>query len=57
MMTLLWLIVTALGLQLVFEVIYEVKRLTGLRIRTFALYATALWLAVLAYTAIWWVAK
>jgi hypothetical protein len=55
-MTLLWLIVTALGLQLVFEVTWEVRRLTG-RLRTLALYATMLWFAVLAYTAIWWVAK
>ena len=55
MMALLWLIVTALGLRLIYEQSYDVRRLTGVRIRKALLVCTGLWVALLVRTAIWWV--
>ena len=55
MMALLWLIVTALGLRLIYEQSYDVRRLTGARIRKALLVCTFLWVAMLVRTAIWWV--
>jgi hypothetical protein len=57
MMSLLWLIVTALGLRLVYEQSYDVNRLTGQRMRRVCLWATLTWWACLGYLAVWWVAK
>jgi hypothetical protein len=54
MMSLLWLITTALGLRLIYEQSYDVRRLTGVRIRRACLYGTACWLIYLGYAAIMW---
>jgi hypothetical protein len=50
MMSLLWLIVTALGLRLIYEQSYDVSRLTGVRIRRALLWCTGLWVAALVVT-------
>jgi hypothetical protein len=57
MMSLLWLITTALGLRMLYEQSYDVSRLTGPRIRKATLWASLVWWAYLGYTAIWWVSK
>ena len=54
MMSLLWLITTALGLRMIYEQSYDVGRPTGPRIRKACLYATGLWLAYLLYVAATW---
>jgi hypothetical protein len=54
MMPLLWLITTALGLRIIYEQSYDVRRLTGVRIRRACLWATALWFVYLVYAVIVW---
>ena len=55
MMSLLWLIVTALGLRLVYEQSYDVDRRFGVPTRKILLYASGAWWACLGYLAFWWV--
>jgi hypothetical protein len=57
MMALLWLITTALGLRLIYEQSYDVRRLTGLRIRKALLYATFVWVVGLVRTALWFITQ
>ena len=57
MMSLLWLITTALGIAMLYEQSYDVRRPTSYRLRSTLHICSLIWVACLAWTAIWWVLK